>query len=144
MSGPLAGIRVIDLTSAVLGPVATQRLGDLGADVIKVEPPHGDFMRELGPQRNPGMAAYFLNINRNKRSIALDLKTAQGIDTLMDLIAVADVFVHNMRLSAVDRLGLDYPSVAAHNLRIVYEIGCELAPKRDPLPPLPQRTDIIR
>lgn len=143
MSGPLAGIRVIDLTSAVLGPVATQRLGDLGADVIKAEPPQGDFMRELGPRRNPGMGAYFLNINRNKRSIVLDLKTARGIGALMDLIAAADVFVHNMRLSAVARLRLDYPSVAARNPRIVYAAATGFD-KAGPLRDRPAYDDIIQ
>src|SRR5208283_137846 len=120
MSGPLDGFRVIDLTSAVLGPLATQLLGDLGADVIKIEMPGGDVMRQLGPARNPDMAAYFLNINRNKRSVVLDLKRPEAHAALLDLIATADVFVHNMRLSAIERLDLDYKTVSARNPGIVY------------------------
>ena len=120
MPGPLAGIRVVDLTSAVLGPVATQNLGDMGADVIKVEPPEGDSIRPLGPSRHPGMGAYFLNINRNKRSVALDLKRPAAHEALLKLAETADVFVHNMRLGAAERLGIDYPAVAARNPRIVY------------------------
>jgi crotonobetainyl-CoA:carnitine CoA-transferase CaiB-like acyl-CoA transferase len=118
MSGPLAGIRVVDLTSAVLGPVATQILGGMGADVIKVESPEGDPIWPLGPSRHPGMGAYFLNINRNRRSIALDLKRPAPREALLRLIETADVFVHNMRLGAAERLGKDYRTLAqrAHRL----------------------------
>jgi crotonobetainyl-CoA:carnitine CoA-transferase CaiB-like acyl-CoA transferase len=120
MPGPLAGIRVIDLTTIVLGPVGTQLLGDWGAEVIKVEPPEGEAMRGLGPARNPGMAAYFLNINRNKKSLVLDLKKPAAVAALLKLAETADAFVHNMRPSAVERLGIDYKAVSAANPRIVY------------------------
>jgi crotonobetainyl-CoA:carnitine CoA-transferase CaiB-like acyl-CoA transferase len=120
VSGPLAGIRVIDLTVAVLGPVATQILGDLGAEVIKIEPPEGEMMRGIGPARNPGMAAYYLNVNRNKKSLVLDLKRPQARAALLRLAATVDVFVHNMRPGAAVRLGIDYTALAAANPRIVY------------------------
>src|SRR5438067_7065765 len=120
MSGPLAGIRVIDLTAAVLGPVATQILGDLGAEVIKIEPPEGEMMRGIGPARHQGMAAYYLNVNRNKKSLVLDLKRPKAREALLRLAATADVFVHNMRPGAAERLGIDYAAVAAANPRIVY------------------------
>jgi crotonobetainyl-CoA:carnitine CoA-transferase CaiB-like acyl-CoA transferase len=120
MSGPLEGVRVVDLTTAVLGPVATQILGDMGADVVKIEPPGGDPIRTLGPARHPGMGAYFLNINRNKQSVVLDLKRPPAREVLLRLVETADVFVHNMRLGAAERLGLDYPAVADRNRRIVY------------------------
>src|SRR5580704_14622211 len=120
MSGPLAGICVIDLTVAVLGPVATQILGDLGAEVIKIEPPEGEMMRSIGPARHDGMAAYYLNVNRNKKSLVLDLKRPAARAALLRLAATADVFVHNMRPGAAERLGIDYPAIAAANPRIVY------------------------
>ena len=120
MPGPLAGIRVVDLTSALLGPLATQILGDMGADVIKVEPLGGDPIRALGPSRHPDMGAYFLNINRNKKSVALDLKGPAPREALLRLVETADVFVHNMRLAAAERLALDYRAVAQRNPRIVY------------------------
>ncbi|MEZ5901652.1 MAG: CoA transferase [Hyphomicrobiaceae bacterium] len=119
-TGPLAGVRVIDLTINVLGPVATQILGDMGADVIKVESPGGDDMRRIGPARSEGMGAFFLNMNRNKRSIVLDLKQPASRATLLSLVETADVFVHSMRPSAVERLGVSYSELSQLNKRLVY------------------------
>jgi len=120
MSGPLAGVRVIDVTINVLGPVATCILGDMGAEVIKIESPEGDPMRRLGPGRHPNMAAYFLTINRNKQSVVLDLKTEPGQAALRQLIGTADVFVHNMRAPAAARLGLDAATLRAAHPRMVH------------------------
>ena len=119
-AGPLDGIRVLDLTSVVLGPLATQSLADLGADVIKIEGPEGDLMRANGVSRHPGMSSIYLALNRNKRSVVLDLKTEAGAAALRQLIAGADVFIHNMRVAAIERLGFGYDAVAAMNPRIVY------------------------
>jgi crotonobetainyl-CoA:carnitine CoA-transferase CaiB-like acyl-CoA transferase len=119
-TGPLAGIRVIDLTINVLGPVATQILGDMGADVIKVEAPGGDDMRRIGPARSHNMGAFFLSMNRNKRSIVLDLKEESARDTLVRLSETADVFVHSMRPSAAERLGIGYAALSARNASLVY------------------------
>jgi len=120
MSGPLAGIRVIDLTTVVMGPSSTQILGDLGADVIKVESPSGDSMRHIGPMRNPGMGPLFLSANRNKRGIVLDLKQAGDKATLLEMLATADVMISNVRPQALARLGLGYDSVRAIRPDIVY------------------------
>ncbi len=120
MPGPLHGVRVVELTSVVLGPWACQMLGDMGADVIKVEAPRGDSNRTLGAARNPGMAALYLTCNRNKRSVVLDLKVAGARDALLALVRDADVFVHNNRPQVMTKLGLDYADLKAVNPRIVY------------------------
>jgi len=117
---PLAGIRVIDLTSVLFGPYATQLLGDYGADVIKIEAPGGDPTRGIGPSRNPGMAAGFLGCNRNKRSVCLDLKRAPARAALWRLIDGADVFVHNIRPQKVAALGFTADDVMSRKPDIVY------------------------
>lgn len=118
--GPLNGIRVIDMTTVVMGPYATQMLGDFGADVIKVEAPDGDLVRRIGPARNEGMGPMFLHANRSKRSVSLDLKTEAGRNALLQLCASADVLIYNVRAKAMARLGLSYEDVRAVNPRIIY------------------------
>ena len=120
MSGPLAGVRIIDLTSVILGPYATQILADYGADVIKVEPPEGDNTRFINAHRNPGMGANFLHLNRNKRGIVLNLKRPEGREALLRLAKTADVLVYNVRPAAMARLKLAYEDVAAINPKIIY------------------------
>ena len=119
--GPLNGIRIVDLTQFILGPYATQNLGDLGADVIKVEEPSGDRQRRQGKApKTETMGPVFVALNRNKRSIALDLKSEPGKRALTKLIKTAHVFIHNMRPEAVKRLGFSYADVAAIKPDIVY------------------------
>ena len=120
MAGPLAGLRIIDCTTVVLGPWAAQQLGDLGADVIKVEPPEGDTTRQLGPARHPGMAAFYLGCNRSKRSIVLDLKQESGRKALFKLAETADVLMHNYRPAPAKRLGVEYEKFEKINPRLVY------------------------
>jgi crotonobetainyl-CoA:carnitine CoA-transferase CaiB-like acyl-CoA transferase len=120
MPGPLTGLRVLDASTVLLGPWATQMLGDFGADVVKVEPPEGDTTRKLGPARNPDMASFYLACNRNKRSIVLDLKQRAGRDALLRLAGTADAMLHNWRPQAAARLGLGYEAFRAVNERIVY------------------------
>lgn len=131
MGGPLSGVRVLDLSINILGPLATQILGDMGADVIKIETPKGDHNRHSGPYRNKGMSALFMANNRNKRSVVLDLKTAEGLETLMKLVETADVFVHSMRSAAARRLGISYEAVSARNLSIVYGYGAGFHQKHE-------------
>jgi len=118
--GPLAGLKVIDLTAVLMGPYATQFLGDFGADVIKVEPPRGDLVRTIGPGKSPRMGPIFLNANRSKRSIVVDLKTPEGLELLLDMCRDADILVYNVRPAAMARLGLSYEKVSAVNPRIIY------------------------
>jgi crotonobetainyl-CoA:carnitine CoA-transferase CaiB-like acyl-CoA transferase len=120
MAGPLSGVRILDLTSVVAGPLATQMLGDMGADVIKIEAPEGDPPRHTGPARSPGMAALFMGLNRGKRSLVLDLKIDAAKDALWRLIATADVFVHSMRPQKIEKLGFGHKAVCAKNPRLVY------------------------
>lgn len=118
--GPLAGVRVIDLTSVLMGPYATQIFADLGADVIKVEGPDGDTTRALPPGPSPDRGAMFMHVNRGKRCVRLDLKKPTARAALLRLCEDADVFIHSMRAKAIARLGLDYAAVRAVNPRIVY------------------------
>ena len=118
--GPLEGIRVLDLTAVVLGPMTGQYLGDMGADVIKIEPPEGDITRSIGARRSEGMGALFLANNRNKRSVVLDLKRRDGQAALRTMAFTSDVLLHSVRAASAARLGLSYESLAAQNPRLVY------------------------
>lgn len=119
-TGPLSGIRVLDLTSVLFGPYAAQMLGDWGADVIKVEPPAGDTWRYTGVFRNRGMSGQFMAVNRNKRSLALDLKHPDGKAALARLIPTVDVLVTNVRPAAMARLGFGFEACAKLNPRLIY------------------------
>jgi crotonobetainyl-CoA:carnitine CoA-transferase CaiB-like acyl-CoA transferase len=121
MSGPLEGVRVVDLTTIVVGPICTRTLADYGAEVIKVEAPGGDLLRTMAEgSRNPGMSGKFINFNRNKRSIGLDIKQPEGLEALLRLIDRTDVFVSNVRPEALARAGLDHESLGKRNPRLIH------------------------
>ena len=122
--GALSDIRIIDLTQMLAGPFGTMMLADHGAEVIKIEPPEGDMTRPVGPYREDGsekiLGGYFQSINRNKRSVALDLKKPEGREALLKLVSTADALVENFRLGVMERLGLSYEVLHAANPRLVY------------------------
>src|SRR5690606_39248875 len=142
-AGPLAGVRILDLSSVVMGPYATQVLGDLGADIIKVESPAGDNMRAVGPMRNAGMGHLYLHLNRNKRSIVLDLKTEAGREACLKLAESCDALLYNIRPQAMARLGLSYEAVAARNPRLVY-VGAYGFSEAGPYAGRPAYDDLIQ
>ncbi|QDO97118.1 CoA transferase [Ferrovibrio terrae] len=119
-TGPLAGIRILDLTSVLMGPYCTQIMADLGADVIKVESPDGDTSRYVGPTRTPGRSGMFANLNRGKRGIVLDLRKPEGLAVCLRLAQKSDVVLHSMRKPAIEKLKLDYAAVSAVNPDVVY------------------------
>ncbi len=141
--GPLAGLRILDLTSVLMGPYATLILGDFGAEVVKVEAPTGDVVRQIGPARNEGMGALFLNTNRSKESIALDLKAPEGRAALLRLVAEADVLVTNVRPRAMARLNLSPETLAEANSRLIYAalVGFD---QRGPYAARPAYDDLIQ
>ncbi|HPU51239.1 MAG TPA: CoA transferase [Burkholderiaceae bacterium] len=117
---PLAGVRIVDMSTVLMGPLASQILGDYGADVVKVEPPQGDVARHAGASKLPGMASLYIAANRNKRSIVLDVKLAEGKAALLELCRTADIFMHNVRPDAMRRAGLDYDALRAINPKLIY------------------------
>jgi crotonobetainyl-CoA:carnitine CoA-transferase CaiB-like acyl-CoA transferase len=143
MDGALKGIRVVDMTTVIMGPWAAQMLGDAGAEVIKVETPAGDLIRHMGPKRNDGMAAVFLSTNRNKRSIVLDLTQDAGRKCLQKIVGTADVFMHNSRPQVMNKLGFDYESFKGANPDLVY-CGAYGFRSGGPLADKPAYDDVIQ
>lgn len=142
-SGPLKGLRIIDVTTMVFGPYATQIMADMGADVIKVEPPGGDATRYINAGPAPGLGGVFVNCNRGKRSVEIDLREEAGKQALRQLIAGADVFIHSMRGKAIARLGFDYEAVRAIQPNIVYT-NCYGYSRRGPDADQPAYDDTIQ
>ena len=143
-TGPLSGVRVVDLTAMVMGPYCTQIMADMGADVIKIEPPDGDNTRYISVGPAPGMSGVFVNVNRGKRSVVLDLRTDDGQDARCARSSrTADVFIHSMRAKAIAKLGFGYDDVAAINPSIVYT-NCYGYGRRGPDRDLPAYDDTIQ
>ena len=140
---PLEGLKVLDLTTVVMGPFATQVLGDFGADIIKIEEPNGDLTRVIGPSRNPGMSSLYLGSNRNKKSIVLDLKRKEPKEALWKLIEEADIFVHNIRPQKIANLGFDPNSVMKKNSKIIY-VGLHGYREEGPYGGQPAFDDVIQ
>ncbi|MFO1427803.1 MAG: CoA transferase [Steroidobacteraceae bacterium] len=120
MPGPLHGVKIIEMTSVVLGPWASQMLADMGAEVVKIEQPRGDSNRTLGATHSPGMAALYLTCNRNKRSMVLDLNKPGARDALLAMVRGADVFFHNNRPQVMTKLGLEYADMKKVNPKLIY------------------------
>jgi crotonobetainyl-CoA:carnitine CoA-transferase CaiB-like acyl-CoA transferase len=142
-AGPLHGVKVVDLTAMVMGPYCTQIMADMGADVVKIEPPQGDNTRFISVGPAPGMSGVFVNVNRGKRSAVLDLQSQEGKRALRALIESADVFIHSMRAKAVAKLGFSYDDVAAINPNIVYT-NCYGYGRRGPEADRPAYDDTIQ
>ena len=142
-SGPLTGVKILDMTSVVLGPFATQILAALGADVIKLESPAGDTMRHVGPMNHRGMGHIYLHANQGKRSVVLDLKQPAGREAALKLAERSDVLISNVRPKAMARLGLDYESVRARNPRLIH-VSCCGYDQRGPYAAKPAYDDLIQ
>src|ERR1700738_2293135 len=142
-SGPLAGVLVVDVTAMVMGPYCTQIMADMGADVIKIEPPEGDNTRHISVGPEPGMSGVFVNVNRGKRSVVLDLRSDEGRTALRALTLEADVFIASMRAQPIAQLGFGYEQVAALNPRIIYT-NCYGYGRRGPNRDLPAYDDTIQ
>lgn len=143
MPGPLAGVRVLDLTSNFMGPYASLLLADMGADVCKIEAAEGDTTRGIGPSRHPGMGPIFLHLNRNKRSMVLDLKHPDGVAALKRMLASADVLIYSLRPKTMAKLGLGYEDVQRLNPRVIY-CGAFGFGQRGPYAARPAYDDLIQ
>ena len=143
MAGPLDRVRVLDLTSVVMGPYATSILAEFGADVVKIEPPGGEVMRKSGPMRHADMGHFYLAINRNKRSVVLDLKREEARQVLLRMAAASDVLVYNIRPQAMERLGLGYERLREVNPRLLY-VGAYGFSQKGPYAARPAYDDLIQ